>query len=222
MKTFLVFLSILFSSCQEAKNKSSVALSQDPTDTMKMDNGLPWEKYFGINDFNRKFINKELLLYLKEKHSNWSIPNQFQWYPQLFARYKTDSSLVSYISGDFDCNGQKDYALIVEKENGVPAVVSFLRMDSTFKTVELGNISKTMTPTVSTDISQRDKYEVMLTLYKPGRYDIIDPDLGPSNPTFVKLKCNAVGITPFRELYEEGSEVIYWENNKLRSCIIKN
>jgi hypothetical protein len=138
------------------------------------------------------------------------MPNQFQWYPQLFAKYKSDSTLVDYISGDFDCNGQKDYALIVEKENAVPAVVLFLRINNSFKTVEL------------TEMKKQDNYEVMLTLYKPGKYRIIDPDLKASDPTTVHLKCSAIGLTPFKELYEEPSEVFYWENNELRSCMIKN
>jgi hypothetical protein len=117
---------------------------------------------------------------------------------------------VGYIGGDFDCNGQKDYALIVEKENSVPAVVSFLRINNSFKTVEL------------TEMKKQDNYEVMLTLFTPGKYRMIDPDLKASDPTTVHLKCSAIGITPFKELYEEPSEVFYWENNELRSCMLKN
>jgi hypothetical protein len=66
-----------------------------------------------------------------------------------------------------------------------------------------------------------EKIEFDLTLYKPGRYHIADPDLEPSDPKMVNFKCNAVGIGMFKELYEGGDDVYYWEQDHLRSCVIE-
>jgi hypothetical protein len=172
---------------------------------------FPAEKKYSLDEIYQKYISEELLSFIEKTHPTWSVPNQNLWYPQLFNKYKTSSSLVDYIRGDFDCNGKMDHALIVDKGKDGLAAVAFLRIDSSFKIVELTQL----TP------HEGEKIDFVLTLYKPGRYDIEDPDLGPSDPKYVNLACSSVGIGLFKELYEGGNDVYYWERNQLRSCVIE-
>ena len=94
--------------------------------------------------------------------------------------------------------------------NGL-AAVAFLRVDDDFKTIEL------------TEITWREgeKIDFVLSLYQPGYYAITDPDLGPSDQRHVNLTCSSVGIGLFKELYDGGDDVYYWEGNQLRSCVIE-
>ena len=91
------------------------------------------------------------------------------------------------------------------------AAVAFPGMDGNFKTVELTEIK----------CREGEKFELVLSLYKPGRYDIVDPDLGPTDPKFVNLACGSGGVGLFRELYEGGDDVYYWDRNQLGSCLIE-
>jgi hypothetical protein len=95
------------------------------------------EKMYSLDEIYEKYLSKELLSYMEKTHPAWSVPNEHMWYPQLFNKYKTDSSLVNYVSGDFDCNGKKDYALIVDNGKNGLAAVAFLGVGNGFKTVEL-------------------------------------------------------------------------------------
>lgn len=168
------------------------------------------EKRYSLDEIYQTYISEELLSYIEKKHPTWSVPNENMWYPKLFSKYKTGSSLVNYLSGDFDCNGKKDQALIVDKGKNILSAVAFLKIDNSFKTVELTEIGPA-----------GEKIEFVLTLYKPGHYKIVDPDLSPSDPKIVNFKCNGVGIGKFNELYEGGRDVFYWDQNQLRSCLIE-
>jgi hypothetical protein len=168
------------------------------------------EKQYSLDQMYNRYISEELLSYINKSHPTWSVPNQNLWYPQLFDKYKTSNSLVNYIQGDFDCNGKTDYALIVDKGKNILSAVAFLRFNDRYKTVELTELG-----------NAGEKIAFRLKLYKAGHYDIADPDLDPSDPKFVNLKCSGVGIGHFKELYEGGDDVYYWEKGELRSCVIE-
>lgn len=166
---------------------------------------------YGMDEIYQHYFDQGLQAYIKKTHPIWSIPTQNKWHPQLFNKYKTDSSLVNYISGDFDCNGKKDHALLLDKGKGILAVVAFLSKGDSFSTVELTeNINR-----------EGEKIEFVLTLFKPGSYNTIDPDIEPAS-RHVSLKCYGIGIGFFKELYEGGNDVYYWEKDELRSCLIED
>ena len=207
----VLFLFYITVSCHQADKADEMPQMEASVTDSLLTTMTPGEgKKYAMDEVYSQYISPELLSYLEKAHPYWSIPDHNQWYPQLFNKYKTDHSLVNYITGDFDCNGKKDHALIVDKGKTGLAAVAFLGQNDSFTTVEL------------TELTQHDgeKIDYLLSLYKPGRYDIDDPDLRPSDPAFVKLKCNSIGIGPFKELYEGGDEVYYWEQNELRSCVI--
>jgi hypothetical protein len=212
MTKLLAILFLGLASCQQLEKTDESAPSKDRVvDSINspMSTAVA-EKNYSLDEIYQKYISVELLSYLEAKYPTWSVPNENMWYPQLFHKYKTDSSLVNYISGDFDCNGQNDQVLIVDKGKNMLSVVAFLRVGDSFKTVELTEIGPA-----------GEKIEFVLTLYKPGRYQIADPDLGPSDSKIANFKCNGVGIGKFKELYEGGNDVFYWDHNELRSCVIE-
>ena len=184
--------------------KSDVVDSAIPAMTPSVD------KRYGFDEIYNQYMSQDLVSYMENTHPTWSVPNQNRWYPQLFNKYKTNISLVNYVRGDFDGNGLTDAALIVDKGNNLLAAVAFLRGDSSFKTVELTEFKP-----------EGDKIDFLLTLYKPGRYPITDPDLAPSDKKQVDLHYSSIGIGMFKELYEGGNDVYYWYRNQLRSCMIE-
>lgn len=168
---------------------------------------------YSMDDIYQTYINPQLQDYLKKKHPTWSVPDRSKWYPQLFNKYKTDRSLVNYISEDFDCNGKKDYALLLDKGGGVLAVVAFLSTGTSFTTVEL-------TENINYGGHAAEKIEFALTLYKPGKYNTSDPDIA-IEARHINLKCYAIGIGLFEELFEGYNDVFYWDKKELKSCLIK-
>lgn len=209
--TVLAVIVLSISSCTEPKSREHKIAITEVGDTLKMTpiitEGKPID---GLDPIYTKYINTQLLSYLRQEHPGWTVPNQNMWYPKLFNKYKTDSSLVNYISGDFNCDGNEDYALIIDKGSQSLAAIAFLADGKSFKTVQLTQLIP----------REAEKFDFTFKLYKQGKYNISDPDLTPTDLKYVNLKCPAVGIGSFNELYDGGDEVFYWVNNELRSCMI--
>ncbi len=98
---------------------------------------------------------------------------------------------------------------MLDKGDGRLAAVAFLSKSDSFKTVELTELPE----------DEKDKINWQLALFKPGKYNTADPDLDPKD-RHVNFKCPAIGIGYFKELYEGGRDVYYWDNGELRSCLI--
>ncbi len=211
MTRLIIIPGLILVSCQLEKKGKHGSIKRDVVDSVITVMGKTPEKIYGLDEIYLRYISKELLSHIEKEHPTWSVPGQNLWYPRLFNKYKTNSSLVNFNQGDFDCNGKTDYALILYKGKNQFAAVAFLRMDAGFKTVELTEIRS----------PECEKFDFALTLYKPGRYDIADPDLGPSDAKYVNLACSGVGVGMFKELYEGGDDVYYWEGDQLRSCVIE-
>ena len=211
MNRLFGFVCIGLLCCQQSGNTGKQSsINSAVVDSISMTMTAVEEKRYSLDEVYLKYLSEDLQTYIQTTHPSWQVPNQNLWYPQLFNKYKTNHSLVNYISGDFDGNGKTDHALIIDKGRNDLAVVAFLRVDSTFKTVELTVLSR-----------EGEKINYVLTLYKPGRYTIADPDLGPTDKKQVILKSSSVGIGLFKELYEGGDDVYYWNNGELRSCVIE-
>jgi hypothetical protein len=212
MNRSLLFFLLALISCQPNETGNNIEPMGAVVDSVNGKSQLANEKKFSLDEIHRQFIVPELLSYLERTHPTWSVPDQNKWYPQLFNKYKTKIALVSYVSGNFDCTGKTDYALIVDKGNNTLAAVAFLGNDSSFKTVELTDLPR----------GEGEKIDFALTLYKPGKYTIADPDLKPSDSRRVTFNCNGVGIGTFKELYEGGDQVYYWDKKNLLSCVIEH
>jgi hypothetical protein len=208
MKKIIIILTLALCSCGEAGTRND-KIEQD-TVLASMDSLLKKDgPTYSMDEIYENFLSPRLQDHLARAHPLWSVPNQNKWYPKLFDKYKTDSSLVNYISADFNCDGTKDYALLLDKGKGMLAVVAFLSKNDSLTTVQLTEFKQ----------DEGDKINYALTLFRAGKYNTSDPDLAP-NERHVNLKCAAIGIGYFKELYEGGNDVFYWENGELRSCLI--
>src|SRR3982750_4296453 len=108
-KLFAILL-LGFASCQHLeKTHPSQQVKNDVVDSMSSPIAVN-EKRYSLDEIYQKYAGEELLSYIEKTHPAWSLPNENMWYPQLFKKYKTYNSLVNYVSGDFDCDGKKDYA----------------------------------------------------------------------------------------------------------------
>jgi len=212
MFKILALVLLGLASCQPVQNgDESIPIEKSVVMTMDSVTTDSVQKPYSLDEIYQNYISKELLLYLEKNHPGWSVPNQNKWHPQLFAKYKTATSLVNYIRADFDCNGKPDEVLIIGKGANVLAAVAFLAVADSFKTTELTELG-----------AAGEKIEFVLTLYKRGTYKISDPDLKASDSKTVTFTCSGAGIGLFNELYEGGNDVYYWKGNNLMSCVIEN
>jgi hypothetical protein len=213
MKKLAIIFIVGLASCIEVDNNVDNKNTKDTLSEqiMKAVDSSDGRKY-SMDDVYQKYLPATLINYIQKEHPTWSFPNENMWYPQLFKKYKTDSTLVNCISGDFDGNRNKDWALIIDQGNGILSAVAFLYEGSTYKAVQLTQIPD----------AGKEKIDYVLTLYKSGQYAISDPDLSPTDPNIVNLKYPAIGIGHFKELYEGGNDVFYWDEKKLKSCLIED
>ncbi len=158
-----------------------------------------------------KYIPKNLQDYIIKNYPQWSIPERYRWHPNLFDKYRAERSAAPIISDDFNCDGKKDYAVLMDKQKKGLAVMLFLANEQSFT-------SQVLTENLVHDVP---KIEYVLSVVKPGLYKTIDPDMeGPSQS--VRLLCAGIGIGLFKELYDGGKDVYYIANGELRSCLIEN
>ncbi|HEU4901855.1 MAG TPA: hypothetical protein VFT06_03660 [Flavisolibacter sp.] len=212
MNIFLIISVVVLTSCRQADNSTEKENSQDTLAMPMMEPSDSFnEKKDVVDDVHAKFLDSKLVDYLQKEHPNWTVPNEYEWYPELFKKYMSDSALVSTVSGDFDGNGNKDCALLIDQGNGKLAAVAFLYDGLRYRTQQLTEITAIET----------DKIVSRLILYKPGRYTISDPDLAPGDNRTIDFKHPAIGVGLFKELYEGGDDVFYWNNNQLKSCFIE-
>ncbi|HEX8332100.1 MAG TPA: hypothetical protein VF622_05730 [Segetibacter sp.] len=206
MKTLIALLVFGFFSCgqdvstadnktiddtTENANKQSVSNTSPSVNSDRYSSGI-FEQY----------IDPQLKAYLDNTFKGWTLPAPNRWDTVWFNQYKSDSTLVNYISGDFDCNGMKDYALLFKKANGVLAAYAFLSTDNLFKAAELVDLGK----------DEGEHIEIGLELLPPGKYNHIDP-VSDEDPPPVTIKCNSVQVLNF----ERAAETFYWEKGKFKS-----
>ncbi|HTL80523.1 MAG TPA: hypothetical protein VL651_02400 [Bacteroidia bacterium] len=60
-----------------------------------------------------QYIPDKILRYRSEKIPEWKLLSPDHWEKYWFNKYLTDSSLVNFAEGDFNCDGSKDYALML-------------------------------------------------------------------------------------------------------------
>jgi hypothetical protein len=154
-------------------------------------------------DIYERYIDPRLKNYLDNEFKEWTLPAPSRWDTVWFNQYKSDSTLVNYISGDFDCNQQKDFVLLFQKANGELSAYAFLSSGNSIKAVKLMDLG----------INTGEQIEFGVELLPPGKYNYMDPE--SEDAPSVKINCNAVQVLSF----EKGAETFYWEKGKLKSIM---
>ena len=149
------------------------------------------------------YINSRLIVYLDSAFKGWTLPAPNRWDTVWFNQYNSKGNFVNYVTGDFDCNKEKDYALLFLKGDGVLAAYAFLSSDKSFKSFQLIDFGK----------DTNGQIEFGLELMPPGKYNYIDPE--NDNAPSIKINCSAIQVLEF----EKGAETFYWKKGKLKSII---
>jgi hypothetical protein len=147
----------------------------------------------------RSYMPDELTAWLNKEFTGLAIPSPSRWDNYWFTQYKKDSSLVNYISGDYNCDGKKDHALIAT-ENGTIVVYAFLATETGFKKERLETYGK----------DNGELIDIGLELLKPGKYEHLD---GDKQPPPANIKCAAIQLVYF----EKAAVTYYWEKGKFKS-----
>jgi hypothetical protein len=205
MKTQTALLVLGLFSCGQAvttADTKTIDTIQTAKNTSTSSTGTSKNDQYSSNIYER-YIDPQLKNYLNKEFKGWTLPAPNRWDTVWLNQYKSDSTLVNYISGDFDCNQQMDFALLFQKVNGDIVAYAFLSTDNSFKATQLINFGK----------DTEEQIEFGLELLSPGKYNYMDPE-SDSVPS-VKINCNAVQILNF----EKGAETFYWEKGKVKSIM---
>jgi hypothetical protein len=173
--------------------------SQQLANTASMDSVTSKKEKLIDSTIYHSYIPGELMTWLNKNLVGSDIPSPSRWDNYWFIQYKKDSSLVNYVSGDFNCDRKKDHALILT-ENGTIAVYAFLAGETGFKKERL--------ETYGSD--NGELIDIGLELLKPGKYEHLD---GDNQPPPANIKCAAIQLVYF----EKAAVTYYWEKGKFKS-----
>lgn len=208
MKKLTALLVYGLVSCGQAVSTADPKTIDDTSQTVKKSSTPGTSTSKDNNKYSssiyERYINPRLKIYLDNEFNGWTLPTPSRWDTVWFNQYKSDTTLVNYISGDFDCNKKKDYALLFKKASDEIVAYAFLSTGDTFKPIKLMDFGK----------DSGEPIEIGLELLPPGNYNHIDPE-SEEEPPPVRIKCNSVQVLNF----ERAAETFYWEKSKLKSII---
>jgi hypothetical protein len=203
---FLLCMVIVIYSCRDA-GKKIITTSNDSIytiDTASRQN-LPVRDTSIVapappkaSSYYEDFIPAGVLDHVSKNLKDWRIPSPWEWEKQQFDKYKTATSLVNFISGDFNCDDQKDYALILSPVNNDSVV--------TVWAIHSGKAGFSSTPLKAYGRFEKN-IRVGLEMVPPGTISYLqDPGNIPKN---LQLDCASIGIRYFGAT----ARTYYWEKS---------
>ena len=131
MKPILIVVTCFLISCNNSKNEpNTTEIKKDSvitTDSTEPAAVLIYTRYVPVN----------LLQHLSASLPEWSIPDPSAWEKRWWDYYKTNVTLVNYMPGDFNCDGAKDYAMVLTNRNNNVAAWAFLAKGNSFENKKL-------------------------------------------------------------------------------------
>lgn len=155
------------------------------------------------NDVYDKYIPSAVKTLLKEKLSGWKLPSPSSWEKYWFNEYKKDSSLVDYVTGDFNGDRKPDYALLLVNEQHA-FVVWVLQSDSNdnYQAIQLTELTEASLP-----------LETGLELIDAGKLNYLSMETESNEIKAIDLKHQAIQIS----FFEASAETYYWDEGKFKS-----
>lgn len=201
MKVLYAVIALIMLSCNNSGNDSPDETKKDSgnvtKDSLPPVNDIPETDKQYDSSIYASYIPAALKDHLDKALPGWSIPAPAKWEKYWFNQYKKDSSLVNIVPGDFNCDGQKDYALILRKKKKALAAYAFVSAANGFTKHELQDLGEEM-----------ELIGTGLELIRPSSVHHIGE--GDEEPAPVQLKCDAVQIVWF----EQAARTYYWNKNK--------
>jgi hypothetical protein len=201
MKILFAIIAIAFISCNNSNNDKPADTKKDPgtatKDSVAPVNNVPeTEKQYDSTVY-ASYIPAALKDYLDKELPGWAMPAPSKWEKYSFNQYKKDNSLVNIVPGDFNCDNQKDYALILRKKKNALAAYAFVSGNNGFTKHQLQDLGEEM-----------DMINTGLELIPPSAVHHIGE--GDEEPAPVQLKCDAVQVIWF----EQAARTYYWNKNR--------
>jgi hypothetical protein len=147
-----------------------------------------------------RYLSTALMHYVDISLPDWRLPDPSAWEKYWFDEYKRDKSLVNFISGDFNCDGTIDHALILTNAKGDIGAWAFLAKDSSFEKTKLDQFESLSNP-----------IGAGLQILEKGEHGYIGADGEPAKP--VKVNCEGVTVI----FFEKAARSYYWEKGKVKA-----
>ena len=148
----------------------------------------------------KEYIPEAILNVIKQKLPEWHLLKPADWEMSWFNEYKKKSSLVSYCTADFNCDGKDDYAIMLGNNKNEITVWIIQSDNNNYKTVRLDELGQIRSP-----------IQFGIDTIPKGKLDYIDLDV--ENVKTINIKCPAVQVVYF----ESAAVAYYWEKGKYQS-----
>lgn len=206
----IALISLLFFSCVEqrrepkqetAASDSTVSVQQSYFEPDSFEMFQKLQAYIYDSTIYDTYLPAGVKTYLATHLQDWQLPLPEQWDALWFQSYKKPDALINLTSGDFNCDGQKDYALLLshKKDSTIGAWI-IQSAGAGYNAIKLETLEK-----------PEDHIQLGLELIEEGGLNYIAPD-SDDTPS-LKLVCPAVQVTYF----EKGATTYYWNKGEYNS-----
>jgi hypothetical protein len=193
----VLFTLLLFACGQNSTEKKTITdtvqqrASPDTTIGEKTPAGSIYDQY----------LPQALKSYVQQSLPEWKLPDPTAWEKYWFDEYKKDKSLVNFITGDFNCDGLADHALILLNQQGDIGAWAFLAKDGSFEKTKLDQFENLSGGPIGTG----------LLILEKGEHSYLGPEGEIEKP--VKVKCEGVTVI----FFEKAARSYYWENGEVKA-----
>lgn len=152
-----------------------------------------------IDGVYNKYISPTVLSLITQKLPEWRLPAPSSW-EVYWDQYKKDSTLVNYVSSDFNGDLKPDYAFILKNSKKIFAVWVLQSKGKNYQAIKLYQLTQDQLP-----------LEIGIELLPKGDLNYLN--LEQDKFGHVKLRNSAIQVV----FFEQAAEAYYWEKDKYRS-----
>lgn len=206
----ITILSLVLFSCAEQRREpkqestatdstASVLPSTFAPDSAEMLQKL--QSYVYDSTIYDQYLPADLKSYLAANLQDWKLPDPAEWDALWFQTYRRTNALINFISGDFNCDAQKDYALLLTNKR-----------DSSLSAWIIHSGNNGLTGRKLDEYGKPENHiQLGLELVEAGDLNYIDPDV--DDPKSIKLECPAIQVVYF----EKAAITYYWDKDQYSS-----
>jgi hypothetical protein len=191
----LLFLIVLFA-CNQQKGNKEIAKSDTLVSASTPATNNRYVDTMDVTVYN-SYLDEPLKNYLSVHMKDWSLIPRQSWEAYWWDQYRKDKSLVSYISGDFNCDNRIDHAMILSDTAHNYSVWVFLAHENDFTATQLDNFERETGPV-----------GIGLEIFSKGKQNTIQGNKISS----VNIKCEGVTII----FFEKAAQSYYWDNGRVK------
>lgn len=200
MRTLFIISMLFLTACGQTNEQfDNVAVNKNQSSRNDVSDRKEFDTLPAFNEeIYKEYIPQKLAVFLSKEMPSWKIPAPDRWDKYNFNEFKTSNNLVNFVSGDFNCDKQTDYALILADEQEQLSIWVFFSKKNSFEKIKLDDFG-----------GSSEQIYFGLSILEPGTYK------NDWTPKPVKINCQAI-----EEIYfEKASVAYYWDKGKFKSII---